>query len=71
MDGTEGSAGQPGPAEQSHRSSVSSVGARGGFCSLTSCKCSWNGQVWGGGRELRLVFSLVKGDLAKEMRKTR
>lgn len=28
MDGTEGSAGQPGPAEQSHRSSVSSVGAR-------------------------------------------
>ncbi|KAI2560948.1 FERM domain containing 8 [Homo sapiens] len=30
MDGTEGSAGQPGPAERSHRSSVSSVGARGG-----------------------------------------
>nr|BAB71282.1 unnamed protein product [Homo sapiens] len=28
MDGTEGSAGQPGPAERSHRSSVSSVGAR-------------------------------------------
>uniref|UniRef100_A0A8C9M6Z1 FERM domain containing 8 n=1 Tax=Panthera tigris altaica TaxID=74533 RepID=A0A8C9M6Z1_PANTA len=28
MDGTEGNAGQPGPAERSHRSSVSSVGAR-------------------------------------------
>ncbi|XP_036272449.1 FERM domain-containing protein 8 isoform X3 [Pipistrellus kuhlii] len=28
MDGPEGSAGQPGPAERSHRSSVSSVGAR-------------------------------------------
>ncbi|KAM9657953.1 FERM domain-containing protein 8 isoform 2-T8 [Trichechus inunguis] len=28
MDGTEGSAGQPGPAERSHRSSVSSVGPR-------------------------------------------
>ncbi|XP_021781254.1 FERM domain-containing protein 8 isoform X4 [Papio anubis] len=28
MDGTEGSTGQPGPAERSHRSSVSSVGAR-------------------------------------------
>ncbi|XP_016063900.1 PREDICTED: FERM domain-containing protein 8 isoform X2 [Miniopterus natalensis] len=28
MDGAEGSAGQPGPAERSHRSSVSSVGAR-------------------------------------------
>nr|KAF6437628.1 FERM domain containing 8 [Molossus molossus] len=28
MDGTEGSAGHPGPAERSHRSSVSSVGAR-------------------------------------------
>uniref|UniRef100_A0A5F9DFQ3 FERM domain-containing protein 8 n=1 Tax=Oryctolagus cuniculus TaxID=9986 RepID=A0A5F9DFQ3_RABIT len=28
MDGTEGSGGQPGPAERSHRSSVSSVGAR-------------------------------------------
>nr|XP_055168577.1 FERM domain-containing protein 8 isoform X2 [Nyctereutes procyonoides] len=28
MDGTEGTAGQPGPAERSHRSSVSSVGAR-------------------------------------------
>ncbi|XP_008820401.1 FERM domain-containing protein 8 isoform X2 [Nannospalax galili] len=28
MDGAEGTAGQPGPAERSHRSSVSSVGAR-------------------------------------------
>ncbi|XP_058925207.1 FERM domain-containing protein 8 [Kogia breviceps] len=28
MDGTEGNAGQPGPADRSHRSSVSSVGAR-------------------------------------------
>ncbi|XP_044115599.1 FERM domain-containing protein 8 isoform X1 [Neovison vison] len=28
MDGTEGNAGQPGPAERSHRSSVSSVGTR-------------------------------------------
>ncbi|XP_027264350.1 FERM domain-containing protein 8 isoform X6 [Cricetulus griseus] len=28
MDGAEGNAGQPGPAERSHRSSVSSVGAR-------------------------------------------
>ncbi|XP_053058910.1 FERM domain-containing protein 8 isoform X1 [Acinonyx jubatus] len=28
MDGTEGNVGQPGPAERSHRSSVSSVGAR-------------------------------------------
>ncbi|KAK2100170.1 FERM domain-containing protein 8 [Saguinus oedipus] len=28
MDGTEGSGGQPGPAERSHRSSVSSMGAR-------------------------------------------
>ncbi|XP_045872234.1 FERM domain-containing protein 8 isoform X2 [Meles meles] len=30
MDGTEGNAGQPGPAERSHRSSVSSVGPRAG-----------------------------------------
>lgn len=28
MEGAEGNAGQPGPAERSHRSSVSSVGAR-------------------------------------------